>query len=173
MQITLSLGSGIRNPVSAFLRGLLLILSFSARVPGQSVAPASVLMYHNDPAGTGQNLQEIILNPKNVNSNTFGRLYSFDLDGYVFAQPLYLPGVEIPGRGTHNVVFMATEHNTVYAFDADSNRGSNSVPLWETSFIDPAAGITTIPSSVYGFSNPPEFGVTGTPVVDPETGTLY
>src|SRR5215470_10205656 len=103
----------------------------------------SVTTYHNDRGRTGQNLSEPYLTPGNVNKVRFGKLFSRQLDGAAYTQPLYLPGVNIPGLGTHNVVYVATQHDSVYAFDADSNAGSNSAPLWQVSFIDPANGITT------------------------------
>src|SRR5689334_7971274 len=75
----------------------------------------NVTTYHNDNARTGQNLNETILTPANVNSSLFGHLFFQKLDGYVFAQPLYLSGVAIPNKGTHNVVYLATENDSVFA----------------------------------------------------------
>lgn len=142
-------------------------------------AQVSVLTSHNDNARTGLNAAETLLNTTNVNMYGFGRVFSQPVDGQVYAQPLYVPSVSIPGKGTHNVVFVATQHDSVYAFDADSNAGSNAPPVWRTSFIDPVAGITTVSpadaSYPYGdcgtFSG--EIGIVGTPVIDSASGTLY
>ena len=128
--------------------------------------------FHNDNLRTGQNLSETVLNPTTVSSGSFGQLLSYPLDGLAHASPLYVASVSIPGNGFHNVVYVATEHDTVYAFDAD---GLSASPLWQVSFIDPAAGVTTVPSGDTGecCDIAPEIGITSTPVIDQTTGTLY
>src|SRR2546422_852713 len=134
-------------------------------------AQVSISTYHNDNARMGQNPNEALLNPANVNPTAFGKLFSYPVDGHVYAQPLYVPNVDIPGQGRHNVVFVATEHNRVDAFDAD-NPGAG--PLWAVSFIDPAHGVTPVPNEDVGSDDlVPEIGITGTPVIDEQTGTLY
>src|SRR5262249_25550929 len=96
----------------------------------------SVLTYHNDNARTGQNLNETVLTPANVIQNSFGQLFPTNVDGYVVVQPLYLQNVAVPNLGMHNVVYVATLHDSVYAFDADTG-----AQLWQLSFINPALGI--------------------------------
>jgi hypothetical protein len=130
----------------------------------------NVLTYHNDNSRTGENLAETILTPANVNSADFGKLFTDPVDGVVYAQPLYMAGVAVPGQGTHNLILVATEHDSVYAFDADSA----GAPLWHDSFIDPNAGVTTVSDSdLKSNSISPEVGITGTPVIDPATNTLF
>lgn len=134
---------------------------------------AGVFTYQNDNQRTSQNLSEIALTPGTVNHTTFGKLFSYPIDGYVRNQPLYMANVLIPNQGYHNLVFVATEHNSVFAFDAD---GLQTTPIWQTSFN--VNGLTTIPSSAFtSFCNycdlEPEFGITATPVIDPATNTIY
>jgi hypothetical protein len=134
------------------------------------LAAVDVLTYHNDVGRTGANTSETALTPAKVDSNGFGKLFNEPADGYVFAQPLYMANLTIIGA-PHNVVFVATEHDSVYAFDAD---GTSTQPLWHVSFIKPAAGVTSVPSSDVGDGAiVPEIGITATPVIDPATGTLY
>ncbi|HEY1725136.1 MAG TPA: hypothetical protein VGF89_06920 [Steroidobacteraceae bacterium] len=121
--------------------------------------------YQYDLARTGQNLQEYALTPASLLSGSFGKLWSCALDGIVYAQPLYMANLPI-GGGTHNVLFVATMHDSVYAFDADSG---SCQPLWKTSFI--STGVTTTPTTCG--DTPTEYGITGTPVIDPVSQTLY
>jgi hypothetical protein len=130
---------------------------------------AGMFTYHNDTARTGQNLQEYALTTATVNSSTFGVLFSCPVDGYVYATPLYVANFNIGGQ-TRNVVFVATEHDSVYAFDADS---SSCVQLWHTSFL--SSRVTTVPPADTGEPTDiiPEIGITSTPVIDPSTNTIY
>jgi uncharacterized protein (TIGR03437 family) len=130
----------------------------------------NVLTYQYSNTRTGANLQETILTPANVNASQFGKLFSLGVDGYIYGQPLYLSGVPIPGKGTHNVVYVATEHDSVYAFDADTSMAA----LWHVSFLDPGSGVTSVPASDTSCSQiVPEIGITGTPVIDAQSGTIY
>ena len=137
--------------------------------PFSVYAQTSILTQHYDNARTGQNTNETILTPTNVNSTTFGKLFALGVDGYVYAQPLYVPGVVVPGQGTHNVLYVATEHDSLYAFDADTG----GAPLWYVTFL--VNGATTLSTSDVGNTQDihPEIGITGTPVIDPATNTLY
>jgi len=156
---------------SFLFRSLSVLLLAAASMQAQNYS--GMLTWHNDLARTGQDLQETILTPVNVNSNTFGKVFSYPVDGQIFGQPLFVYNVAIPNLGSFNVVYVVTENDSVYAFDAN---GVQTTPLWQDSFINPSAGITPIPCGDTG-SNPCPFssviGITGTPVIDPSTGTMY
>ena len=153
-------------PVFWLLAG---IIQWSSPAWGQ----VSVLTQHNDNLRTGANLVETKLNTSNVNVNRFGQLFSRAVDGQIYAQPLYMPKLVMPGKGTRNVVFVATQHNSVYAFDADDPAAV--APLWQVN-LGPAA---TTPNNDFGnrigrFTNiMPEVGITSTPVIHPGTNTIY
>ena len=137
-------------------------------------AQVGVWTYHNDNYRTGQNTNEAILNLTNVNSASFGRLFTNTVDGMVYAQPLYVPGVMIPGQGTHNILLIATEHNTVYAFDADVPVTAGGL-LWKTNLGTSAVTPNSDFGNRYGSYGDltPEVGITGTPVIDLNSGVIY
>lgn len=158
------------NPGRA-LRSALAVLAPLALLVALLPARAQVLTSQYNNARTGANLHETILTPAKVNADEFGAVFTLAVDGAVYAEPLYVPNLEIPGQGTHNVVFVATEHDSVFAFDAD---GKSRTPLWKVNFTGSASGVTTVPG--WDVSCPfiqPEIGITPTPVIDYESGTLY
>ena len=122
-----------------------------------------------DNARTGANLKETILTPQNVNSTRFGKVFTIKVDGDLYAQPLYLPQLLIPGKGKHNTIFLATEHDSVYAFDADAPGD----PFWHVNFTNGTTVTTVAAREVKCPFIRPEVGITPTPVIDPESGTLY
>ena len=187
--------SSDRKRYQLFFRLFILILSFDARARQgdpmrsfqsqrffrlfvliflQGLATAvwsqiNVTTFHYDNARTGQNTQETVLTPANVNATQFGKLFTISVDGYVYAQPLYLANVQNIAGGTHNVLYIATQHDSLFAIDADTG-----AMLWQTSFINPGSGITTVsPSDVSCTDITPESGITSTPVIDTSSLTLY
>ena len=152
----------------------------------------NVLNYHYDNISSGLNDAETQLTPANVNTSTFGKLYTAPLDGNVYAEPLVETGVTIAAgvnttagaAGVHDVVFVATENDSIYAIDSSAT-GTGAV-LWQRSFLNTtnaggdinntlgATAITAVPDGDTGSNNiEPTIGITGTPVIDPNTGTLY
>jgi hypothetical protein len=173
----------INNPHTLILRGRLLLAFVTTIIAvaftivmtiGVDAASAqvNVLTYHNNIRRNGLNWNETILTPSKVKAGIFGKLFSLPVDGFIYAEPLYVSGLNIPGKGIHNVVFVATEHDSVYAFAAGNPNGGN--PLWKKTLIDPANGITTVSSSALGCGDlVPEVGITSTPVINLTTKTLY
>jgi titin len=130
-----------------------------------------VVTHHNDNQRTGANLQEATLTAANVNSTQFGLSFTRPVDSFIYSQPLYVPNVAVPGQGTHNVVFVATMNNSVYAFDADDP--AQSAPLWQTSLGQPVTIASTPFSSFVQEIGAPTIGELSTPVIDLTSNTLY
>jgi hypothetical protein len=161
-----------------YLTGLILLMSLFG-IAQYSTAQVSVLTQHNDNGRTGQNLNETILNTSNVNVSNFGKLFFRTVDQNVYAQPLYVPNLNIGGR-TRNVMYVATENNSVYAFDADDPLAN--APLWRVNLGTPVPSqdvchVSPMPSDgcqgKYWGDLGTAIGITGTPVIDPTTNTLY
>jgi len=171
-----------RSPAAKLFYALSLPVLFL--IGWSATAQISVVTQHYDIGRGGANTSETSLTPSNVNPQSFGKLFSYAVDGYVYAQPLYLPGVTL-GAGTpqaasnHNVVYVATENDSVYAFDADSNSSAaNAVPLWHVTLLDAAHGAAVgaramLSTDIHTTDVVPTIGITGTPVIDPSTGTMY
>jgi hypothetical protein len=161
--------------ISLFALTVVAVYGFPpAAKPG---APASatlnVLTWRNDNGLTGQNLKETILTTANVNAATFGKVFSYAVDGNIYAQPLYAQNVAIPNKGTHNVLYVVTENDTAYAFDADSAT-LNPAPLWQTSLLSPP-NVVAYPclDNHKACTIFPTIGITGTPVINRATQTMY
>ncbi len=164
---------GIRHSFSALLArwGWALVAACAA-----AGAPVAVLTQHNDLARTGANLYETSLSVTNVNTNQFGLAFTRPVDDQIYAQPLVMTNVTVPGKGTHNLVIVATVHDSIYAFDADDS--SVAAPYWQTNFLGPnvvavtASDMTGACGGSYkDFSG--NMGIVGTPVIDPVAGTLF
>jgi len=166
-------------------RALLTVLLLSAIPPSSppGFSQSSVVTYHYDNARTGLNGQEQFHTPANVNQNQFRRLFFQPVDGQIYGQPLYMSNVSIPGKGTHNVVFVTTQGDSVYAFDADDNQGANASYLWHADLLrDPAygaaPGATTVPQEsqpegIWCSDISPQIGITSTSAIDPDKGVIY
>ncbi len=152
---------------------LLLALSGCGSGPASSnstntvIDQVDVLTWRNDLSRTGQNLNETVLTASNVNVSTFGKKFTFTVDGYVYGQPLVVTNQSISG-GTHNVVYVVTANDGVYAFDAD---GASTTPYWQESLMDAANGITAVPGVNVGAED--QWGITATPVIDRTRNAIY
>ncbi len=160
------------------LLGCTLICTSFASVAAQTPTPVPVLTWRYDLTHAGQNTQETALTPENVNTQSFGKLFSLPVDSTVYAQPLYVPGLKMSDGLVHNVLLVATENDSIYAFDADSHSGANAKPIWQISLLSAAygagAGATAIPWQDTGSPDvAPTIGITGTPAINPATNTMY
>ena len=165
----------VRRLLPAILSIIMLVPTVAGEISQTHVqalasANTAVLTYKNNTFLTGLNDHEAILNTGNVNPSQFGKRMTYPVDGQLYAQPLYMPNLSINGS-VHNVVFVATEHDSVYAFDADQT--SSVLPLWHTSFLSPTVTTVSVADVATCETVGPEYGITSTPVVDSKTKTLY
>src|SRR3954464_8627470 len=146
-------------------------------VPAHLFAQANVTTQHNDAARTGANTSEALLTTTNVNVSEFGKVFERVVDDEIYAQPLFVDGVNIPNVGVRDVVYVATNNDSVYAFDADNPAATP--PLWRVNYTNPAAGILPVTRTDVGqhcgtyldFAG--NIGIAGTPVIDPVSQTMY
>jgi PKD repeat protein len=143
----------------------ILLMLLLLALPTTALA-VNVLTQHNDSFRTGANLSETVLITSNVSTSKFGKLFSLALDGQIYAQPLYVAGLMI-SNNVHNVLYVETEHNSVYAFDADTPAVSNA--LWHVNLGNPVP-ISDLENCT---DLQPEVGITGTPVIDLTSSTMY
>src|SRR3569833_1048197 len=146
--------------------------------PAQTPTAVPVLTWRYDQTHAGQNTSETALTTTNVNPGSFGKLFSLKVDSTVYPQPLYVPNLKMSDGQFHNVLFIETSNDSMYAFDADSNGGANSSPIWKVSLAasdhGAAAGATAVPWQDTGSPDvAPTIGITGTPVIDATTNTMY
>src|SRR3974390_1777288 len=153
-------------------------LALGLALPGPAPTSAAVLTQHNDNSRTGADLSETLLNANNVNTNQFGLLFTRPVDDQIYVQPLIMTNVNIPGKGAHNVVYVATVNDSLYAYDADD--ATVTTPYWSRSFITPPNSVaprntdmdkdpTTGAAGACGGN----MGIVGTPVIDPVAGTIF
>ncbi len=156
----------MRNGVK-FSKTIAALIGALAALAGAAQAQPPILTQDYDMKRSGANLAESTLTPANVSAGTFGKLFAYPVDGEVWAQPLYVPNLSIAG-GTHNAVFVATQGNSVFAFDAD-NAATASTPLWSINLGTP------VPAGKMGFlaAGQPLGGIYSTPVIDTSLGALY
>lgn len=140
-------------------------LSATSYLTVVNTSQAAVLTYHNNDARTGAYTEELVLTPSNVNATQFGKILAYPVDAEIYAQPLYMPQLNLPGRGKRDVVFVATQNNSVYAFDADA-ASSTPTTFWHSNFGPPV--------SAHDAEGPwPQVGIMSTPVIDATTNTMY
>ncbi len=155
------------------------VQSFVTLASNPAAPLMAVLTQHNDNNRSGDNLNETALNAGNINTNTFGLIYTRPVDDQIYAQPLVATNVTIPAKGVHNVVYVATVNNSVYAFDADDP--TVVTPYWQTNFLGTFGGtnvLVPVNSDMNGACNPyrdfsGNIGIVGTPVIDPATQIMY
>src|SRR6185503_15530297 len=169
----------MRGPLELCFRRLFncALVAVALLPPASAAAQVSVTTHHNDAARTGANLNETILTTTNVNVSEFGKLFERTVDHEIYGQPLYVDNVNIPGVGVRNVVYVATNNDSVYAFDADDPTAAS--PLWRVNYTNPAAGIVPVSRTDVGqacgtyvdFAG--NIGIAGTPAIDLPSQTMY
>jgi hypothetical protein len=161
------------QPAALNWSGRVQVTTAAYRVPGAAPAPAgtAVLTQRGSSSRVGWNSDETVLNDHDVNAADFGKVLAYPVDGKIYAQPLFVPGLRVDGR-VHNVVIVVTERDSVYAFDADAT-GTPPAPLWHTSFLVHGAVPVQAANDLTCTSIAPTVGITGTPVIDTATGTMY
>jgi hypothetical protein len=173
-----SVHSSSTRQIATVSLALTLFCALATSMFAQTPTPVTVPTWRYDLTHAGENTHETALIPANVNKNSFGKLFGLKVDGNVYAQPLYVPGLTMSDGKVHNVLFVATENDSIYAFDADSNGGANAKPLWQITLLNASHGATSgatpqAPKSTGENDIGPVIGITGTPAINPATNTMY